>query len=513
MEDERSLALHTIVSANLAMLLWHAAQAHPERPAVLTRAAETTYGALRNRATAVAGALRAAQQAPGDRVGLLLERSPDAIAALFGIYAAGLVGVVIEPRLRPRQIEYQLSHSGARILLTSAATLERLPRKLGTDAVILDLGQIPAEGQGEPLRRDATDFAQIIYTSGSTGLPKGVVFTHGALQTGAATVNGYLGQRPDDRIASLLALSTVYGLNQILTAVLCGAATVIETSPLSAELVATLRARSATVLAAVPPLWLQLLSVGGFDGASLPSLRVLQNAGGHLPVETVRRIRAVFPNAQLFLQYGQTETFRGTFLPPTEVDRRPESMGHAVPGAHLFVLLDDGTPAPNGEIGELVHTGSTIAAGYWNDPDATSRAFRPHPDPARAARGERAVFSGDLVRRDAEGLFTFVSRRDRLIKTMGFRVGPDEIADVMHATGETHEVVVTSEPDPERGERIVAYVVLRDGGDTQRLMKLCRAELPAYMVPARIEAVARLPRLPSGKYDLLALKGGRGQER
>ena len=220
----------------------------------------------------------------------------------------------------------------------------------------------------------------------------------------------------------------------------------------------------------------------------------------------MRRLRTALPNAELFLQYGQTETFRGTFLPPAEVDRRPESMGRAVPGAELFVLHDDGTAAPADETGELVHAGPTIAAGYWNDPEATARVFRPHPDATRAARGERVVFSGDLVRRDRDGFFTFVSRRDHLIKSMGFRIGPDEIADVIHASGEVREVIVVGEPDPERGERIVAYVVLRDGGDAGRLMRACRAELPAYMVPSRIETVEHLPRLPSGKYDVSALK-------
>ena len=132
--------------------------------------------------------------------------------------------------------------------------------------------------------------------------------------------------------------------------------------------------------------------------------------------------------------------------------------------------------------------------------------FRPHPDPSKAALGERAVFSGDLVRRDHEGFFTFVARRDRLIKTMGFRVGPDEVADVLHASGEIREVVVTSEPDVERGERIVAFVVLRSGGDVQRLTRYCRAELPQYMLPSRIEPVSEVPRLPSGKYDVAALR-------
>ena len=218
---------------------------------------------------------------PGDRAAFLLERSGDAIAALFGIHAAGLIAVGINDRLRPRQIEHQLNHSGARVLLSDATMLGRLPRALATEAEILDVSAVPPEGSGEPLQRQPADLAQIIYTSGSTGLPKGVVFTHGALQAGIATVNAYLGQRADDRVASLLALSTVYGLNQVLTAVACGASVVVETSPLAAEALVTLRERGATVIAAVPPLWLQFLAVNGFDAGSLPAARVLQNAGGH----------------------------------------------------------------------------------------------------------------------------------------------------------------------------------------------------------------------------------------
>jgi acyl-CoA synthetase (AMP-forming)/AMP-acid ligase II len=497
------------MSANLATLLWTAADRAPDQLAVFTRETTTTYATLRNRAGAIAAYLQTKHFVPGERIALLVERSAEAIAGLCGIHAAGLVAVPINERLRARQIEHQISHCSARALLTTPGTLERLPRTPDSEAQILDLHAIPSNPARDLVPRAAGDLAQIIYTSGSTGLPKGVAFTHGALQAGVATVNAYLGQTQSDRVASLLALSTVYGLNQVLTAISCGAALVVETSPLATEALITLRQRAATVVAAVPPLWLQLLGTGRFDSHSLPSVRILQNAGGRLPTETVRRIRAAFPDAQLFLQYGQTETFRGTFLPPSETDRRPDSMGKAIPGADLLVLREDGSRAAPGEIGELVHAGPTIASGYWNDAAATNRVFRPHPDPARAARGERVVFSGDLVRQDAEGYFTFVSRADRLIKTMGFRVGPDEVADVLYASGEILEAVVSGEPDPDRGERIVAFVILKPAGDLKRLTRFTRSELPLYMVPAQISAVNELPRLASGKYDLAAIKGAR----
>jgi acyl-CoA synthetase (AMP-forming)/AMP-acid ligase II len=332
-----------------------------------------------------------------------------------------------------------------------------------------------------------------------------VVYTHGALQAGIRAVSGYLGLTHDDRVASLLPLSSVYGLNQLLTAVACRASVLVELSPLAHEIVVGLAERKATVLAAVPPLWIQLLATP--ELGALRGLRIAQNAGGHLPPGIVRQLRAALPSTRLYLQYGMTETFRSTYLPPSEVDRRPDSMGRAMPGAEILLLDDEGRPVEPGAVGEVVHRGPTVASGYWNDPDATARTFRPNPlRPAGAPDSERVVFTGDLARRDSDGFLYFVGRRDRMIKSMGFRVGPDEVADALHASGEIREAVVDAEPDPTRGERIVAYVVLRVGGSLGRLERFCRAELPAYAHPsAYVERVA-LARLASGKYDLEAIR-------
>jgi acyl-CoA synthetase (AMP-forming)/AMP-acid ligase II len=297
----------------------------------------------------------------------------------------------------------------------------------------------------------------------------------------------------------------VYGLNQVLTAIGAGAAIVVERSPLPTQMVESLESSGATVLAAVPPLWAQLVEVPALS--RLRRLRVAQNAGGHLPPEVVRRIRAALPETRLFLQYGMTETFRGTYLPPEEVDGRPGSMGRAMPDTEILVVDEQGRPVRDGEVGELVHRGPTIAAGYWNDPVATAATFRAHPmRPGGAPDSERVVFSGDLVRRDADGYLYFVGRRDRMIKTMGFRVGPDEVADVLHASGEIRETMIDAEADADRGERIIAYIVLRDGGSAERLERFCRAELPPHAQPSRYVVRHEMPRLPSGKYDLAALR-------
>jgi acyl-CoA synthetase (AMP-forming)/AMP-acid ligase II len=488
--------------ANLAELLWSAGAGVPARTAIRTRERLISYGTLTDRAASVASMLVESGLIPGDRVAILLERGIDAIASLFGVYAAGGVAIVINDRLRTRQIDYILEHAGVAALLTTKDMLGRQHRRLETSVSTIDLGTVSARAAFTPRHRVSGDFAQIIYTSGSTGLPKGVTFTHGALWSALTCVIGYLGLRSDDRIASVLPFSSVYGLNQVLCALGTRAALVIDQSPVPNQIVETLRAEKVTVLAAVPPLWLQLLNTPAF-AEPLPALRLLQNAGGHFPVDGVRRLRSMHNDARLFLQYGLTETFRSTFLAPGEVDRRPESIGQAIPCAEVLIAREDHSLCETEEVGELVHRGPTIACGYWNDPKRTAEVFRPNPWLGSGApTGERVVFSGDLVRRDADGFLHFVSRSDELIRSLGFRVGPDEIMDVVFASGEVLEGVVTTEPDTHRGVRIIVTVVLKGSGSASRLASYCRAELPRHMQPARIDLRQAIPRLASGKYDL-----------
>jgi acyl-CoA synthetase (AMP-forming)/AMP-acid ligase II len=398
-----------------------------------------------------------------------------------------------------------LAHCDARILLCSRDLVEALPRALETRAEIVDIAELPSRGAFEPTSRIGSDIAQIIYTSGSTGLPKGVTITHANLWAGARAVSDYVGITAADRIASLLPFSFDYGFNQLLCATLNGAILIVERSPIPQQIALTLRERGVTVLPCVPPLWLQLLSAPEFYALPLPELRAMTNTGGRLPVDAVRRLRQVQPQAKLFLMYGLTEAFRATYLDPCEVDSHPDSIGRAIPGSEIMVLREDGTECALGEEGELVQRGPTVAAGYWNDPEATARVFRANPRrPEGGPDSERVVFSGDIVRRDMDGRLYFVGRRDRIIKTLGFRVSPDEVCEVLYASGEVSEALVGSEPDEQRGERIVAYVVLKTEGDAGRLQRFCRTELPRYMQPARIETLSTLPRTSSGKFDLRA---------
>jgi amino acid adenylation domain-containing protein len=490
---------------SIALMLWAMAESYGNRMAVVERSGGADYRALRTRAASIGLHLQGLGIRPNDRVAIFLERGTEAAAAFFGVAAVGAIAVIINETLRPRQIEHILVHSRARALISSVDLLARQPRAPQGDAAVIFDQDIQMGDGLAPVGRVGGDVAQIIYTSGSTGQPKGVALTHNNLWAGARAVTAYLGISRDDRIASLLPFSFDYGFNQLLCAVGSGAALVVDRSPVPQQIIRTLRSLEVTVLAGVPPLWLQLLATDAFRAEPLSRLRVMTNSGGRLPVEAVRTLRRAQPQAELFLMYGLTEAFRSTYLPPGEVDRHPDAIGQAIPGAEILILDEDLTPCGPGEVGELVHRGPTVALGYWDDPEATREVFRAHPlRPPGAPDAERVVFSGDLVRLGEDGWLYYVARRDRMIKTLGYRVSPDEVAEALYASGQIREGIIGAEPDPERGERIVAYVVLAEGGSLVRLDAYCRAELPRYMQPSRIEVRPELPRTSSGKHDLNA---------
>jgi len=495
-------------NANIAGMLWSAAARSGPSPAVIERGTTVSYDELVHRAGAIARSLTAAGLGADERVGVLLERGADAAAALFGVLAAGGVAVLMDEGLRPRQIEHTLAHSAAGWLITRPDLLARLSRAPQTDARVMHVGDmLIGDSDFVPVPRAGGTLAQIVYTSGSTGLPKGVMISHANLRSLTAIVNAYLGISKSDRVASLLPLSFVYGLGQLLCSVGAGAALVVERSPLATQIADTVRTLGVTVLAGVPALWSRLVDTPGFRDEQLPSLRVLTNAGGPLPSKVVKAVRQAQPRARLFLMYGLTEALRCTYLPAEEVDEHPDSMGRAIPGSEVMLLREDGTAAEVGEPGELVFRGPTVTLGYWRDPAASERVFRATPLMPFAADSDRVVFTGDLVRRDDKGLLYFVGRKDRMIKTMGYRVAPQEVVEALHASMEVVDAEVVGEPDEQWGMMLVAHVVLRQGGSLTRLHEYCLRELPRYLRPVRFLVRDEMPMTSSGKHDLAALAG------
>jgi acyl-CoA ligase (AMP-forming) (exosortase A-associated) len=496
----RPHAVYTVAD----LLLQHSTDASAGKVAVVDGSRQVTYTELIAAAWLQAGTLRAAGVARGDRVGICLRRSVEAVAAFFATYLVGGVAVVIHDSLRARQVQHILDHSGARCLVTDTRQLACANGIRFPDQHIINLDQgTPRVRLSAREAAIGADLALIIYTSGSTGLPKGVMLSHANLIAGARIVADYLKLSGQDNVISLLPFSFDYGLNQLLTSVLVGATLTIQRSLFPWDICTTLRRESITGMAGVPALWLQLAQAHSpFPKQSFPHLRYITNSGGRMPEQTVRDIRRWHPHVDIYLMYGLTEAFRSTFLPPGEVDRRPDSIGKAIPDNEILVVGEDGRACAPGDVGELVHRGSTVSLGYWRDPDSTARLFRPHPLASGEPR-ETVVFSGDLVKRDQEGYFYYVGRKDQLIKSSGFRISPEEIESCVFASELVANVVAFAVPRNETEVEIVAAVIPRDRStfDKAALNRFCRAEMPEYLRPHVIWPRDTFPLTTSGKPD------------
>ncbi|MBX9965134.1 MAG: acyl-CoA ligase (AMP-forming), exosortase A system-associated [Burkholderiales bacterium] len=502
----------------------------PEAAALTHGGTHTTYGALQTAIERCAAGLLQLGIERAARVAVFLEKRVENVVACFGSAAAGAVFVPLNPLLKPEQVGHILRDCNVRVIVTSgerlaliADTLRQCP-DVRTVVLIGDntpsekegLGKFAVIGWNELLDAAApkahrvidTDMLAILYTSGSTGKPKGVVLSHRNMVAGAKSVATYLENTAQDVIVSALPLSFDAGFSQLTTAFHVGARVVLVNYLLPRDVIRAMEQESATGLTAVPPLWIQLTQLD-WPKAISERLRYFANTGGRMPFETLKAIRARAPKARPYLMYGLTEAFRSTYLPPEEVDARPDSIGKAIPNAEILVLREDGTEAGPNEPGELVHRGALVSMGYWNDPDKTAERFKPLPYGVGGRESglvipELAVFSGDTVRRDAEGFLYFIGRRDEMIKTSGYRVSPTEVEEVLYSTQLVGETAVFGVDHDTLGQAIVAIVTPRPGGtlDRDELLALCRAQLPAYMVPAVVDVRGGpLPRNANGKID------------
>ena len=353
------------------------------------------------------------------------------------------------------------------------------------------------------------DLAALIYTSGSTGKPKGVMLSHEQVVAGSAIVSEYLEITDEDRILAVLPFSFDAGLNQLMTSIQQGGTLVLAKWLFGRDIVQALTQERVTGLAGVPTLW-GLLSRpdSGLAENPPPSLRYITNTGGAMPEGVLRSLRDLLPSTSVFLMYGLTEAFRSTYLPPEELDRRPGSMGKAIPQTEILVVDDDGQLCAPGDVGELVHRGPTVSMGYWGRPDLTSEVIRPNPiAPPELADGERVCYSGDLVRTDEDGFLYFVGRRDAMIKSSGFRISPNEVEAKLLESGHLELAAVVGVPDELLGQRIRAFVVVDNGEvDSAELLRFCAERMPRHMVPHSIEVIDELPRTSSGKIDYVSLR-------
>lgn len=517
-------------STLLSDLVRVAAGRHPEAIALTHGGRHVAYGELHDLVAAVANGLLSLGLQRGERVAVYLDKCPEMVATCFGSAAAGTVFVPLNPLLKPDQVGYILRDCGVRLLVTSPDRLALLQPVLAQcpqlrHVVLTGEGVAPAAPAStrsqtgwkdligtspRPMHRVIdTDMLAILYTSGSTGRPKGVVLSHRNMVAGAKSVASYLGNHGGDTLLAALPLSFDAGFSQLTTGFHAGARVVLLNYLLPRDVLKAMEREKVTGITAVPPLYIQLTGIG-WPAAIGAHLRYFANTGGRMPRETLLALRERVPAAKPFLMYGLTEAFRSTYLPPEEVDRRPDSIGRAIPNAEILVLRENGTECAAEEPGELVHRGPLVGMGYWGDAEKTAERYKPLPTGVGGRESglvlpEIAVFSGDTVRRDAEGFLYFIGRRDEMMKTSGYRVSPTEVEEVLYATKLVGECVAFGVDHPSLGQAIQVIATAPDGGESlavDQLLAECKRRMPAYMVPHGVQAMSGpLPRNPNGKID------------
>lgn len=501
----------------------------PEKEALVYRDSRLSYKLFDQKVDQIASQLLAAGIRKNDRCAIYMEKSIEEAVSIFAISRAGGIFIDINHLHKNDQVNHILSDSGAGFLFTTKQRLSRLEKlkehypALKT-IIVHGKGDVPDLSPISVIERESSeasttgllqelsfienDMAAIVYTSGSTGKPKGVVLSHRNLVAGAQIVSFYLNNTPEDRILSVLPFSFDYGLNQLTTSVYTGATCVLINYLLLNDIFKAMAAESITGLGLIPPLWLQLLQKE-WDFQTFPSWRYLTNTGGRMPETAVKELRIRLPRTRIFLMYGLTEAFRGTYLDPDQVDIRPNSIGKAIPNAEILILNKDGKPCRPMEKGELIQRGAHVAQGYWNDPEKTARMFKPHPFPLAGQQfEEKVVFSGDTAYKDEQGFIYYEGRTDELIKTSGYRVSPTEIEEAIYKTGKVKHAAVFGIQDDILGQVPVAAVSLKENMilDENEVIQSCREKLPNYMVPAKVVIYDELPLNPTGKLDRNKIK-------
>ncbi len=512
--------------------LSRSAERFPQKTALICGEERWTYAALENSARRLARVLTMQGLKRGDRVVIFLDNSAETVISLYGILMAGGVFVILDSSMKSRKLNYILKDSGASFLIThtdkkavAAAAMDELARPCKTiwagessavpggmpDQTFLwnRLLEHCLSGEGnagfcaKPICIDE-DLATLIYTSGSTGEPKGVMSSHHNMVSAARSIIQYLENTPNDVIVSVLPLSFDYGLYQIIMAFMFGGTVVLEKSFMyPAKILERIERERATGFPLVPTIAAFLVKMKNLNQYDLGSLRYLTNTAAALPVEHIRKLRSLLPGARLFSMYGLTECKRVSYLPPEELDRRPSSVGKAIPNSEVFVLSEAGEEAAPGEVGELVIRGPHVMRGYWNSPELTASTFRP----GRLA-GERLLYSGDLFKKDEEGFLYFVGRKDDMIKTKGERVSPREVENTLCEIKGVAEAAVFGMPDEILGQAVTACIVWSDGArpPAQEILKFCADRLQPFMIPKHVVFLDSLPRSPNGKIDKKALK-------
>ncbi len=513
--------------------LGRSARRFPDKVALVCDEQRWTYKALDRRSDHLAGALLDGGLRRQDRVVVLMDNSAEIVISLYGILKAGGVFIILAGSLKGAKLRYILQNSGARVLITHTSKakvvsdalsegtvnckviwtgpVKRVPEQLSNvsqswDEIFSDFdGEIKyRERDGRLPRCIDVDLATLIYTSGSTGEPKGVMSTHQNMISAARSIIQYIGNVHEDVILDVLPLSFDYGLYQVIMTFMYGGTVVLEKSFVYLHnVLERIAQEKVTGFPIVPTIVAMLLKLQDVTKYDFSTLRYMTNTGAALPVEHIRKLRNLFPHVTMISMFGLTECKRVCYLPPEELDRRPSSVGQAMPNCEVFVVDEDGNEVPPGQTGELIIRGANVMQGYWNDPELTARTYRNRRYPA-----ERMLYSGDYFRRDEKGFLYFLGRKDDMIKSKGERISAKEVENNISAMEGVAEVAVIGLPDEIFGQAIKAYIVPASNVELteKQVLKYCSENLETFMVPKYVEFMDNLPKTPNGKIDKKLLK-------
>ncbi len=502
----------------------------PDKTALVCGKDRLAYRELNEQADGLACFLTIAGVKRQDRVAIWLDNSAAAVVSIFGILKADAIFLVLSPTMKAGKLAFILNDcqvktlithvNKSRIALEAASTAEHLKSIIWVGDTVEVLSLLPpsiahcsfteavatnSAGPGRPCSANIDlDLAAILYTSGSTGEPKGIMLTHLNMISAANSIVTYLGNQEDDVILNALPLSFDYGLYQVLMASKFGGTVVLEHSfAFPYQVIQRMIDERVTGFPGVPTMFAILLGLKDFEKCDFSSLRYITNTAAALPPAYIKRLRRIFPHVRIYSMYGLSECKRVSYLPPEEIDRRPGSVGRGMPNEEVWIVGQDGQPAPPGTVGELVVRGSNVMRGYWGRPEETSSVLRPGRYP-----GEVVLYTGDLFRTDDEGFLYFVGRKDDMIKSRGERISPKEIEDCLCALDGVAEAAVIGVPHEILGQAIVAYVRCRQEGTLTRkeVLRHCKQHLEEFMIPHSVEFVDLFPKTSSGKIDKLSLK-------
>ena len=489
------------------------ARSEGDRIAIVQGERTLTFGEWLHAAGAFAHWYRRSAGGPRGRVLLWMDSSPAMAIAIVGLWKAGAIVVLMDPKSKAAQFEHAVrTVSPVAIVCDDPSAVPSFD--LGVPIVAfcsIDV-QTPSDVDRAGHSSLPTDPASIVFTSGSTGRPKGVTQSHGNLIRACDAVTGYLGLSAADRILCCVPWSFDYGFGQLLSTLMRGSTQILPTALNPFAICEAIAQHRPTVLAGIPSLFTYLLrGVSPFRETDLSSIRTITNTGGKIPQPIFEELLHLLEDRTIFLNYGLTETYRTAFLDPSLARLKPNSVGRAIPGVDIVILREDGTVANPMEVGQIVHRGDYICLGYWNDPEATAKAVRPDPLAVPGCPGDaKALYTGDYGYADEEGFLYFVGRRDAQLKSMGVRVSPLEVEEILYASGMVEEVAVVGKAHELLGDEIWAVVVPKPGVRAEdivsRLTAYSRGAMSPYMMPRRYLAKGEMPKTTTGKIDYRAIK-------